>query len=1207
MEHNIKYVEHLKLRNMLESLLNFIEGNNSNLDQSDYDTSYKVWSGFDIVVRLKGIGLGPDSFQEYQRCFEQAVAQSEDEAMSVRDRQNQEVKMSSNTSKILEQLFQILDYMYRDDLKFVEDYRVAIMKSMQYVSNRDTGDRWLGKNRRGGSRIVVFTLNFWCMNPAVAFSDFSSCRNVVLSSGTLSPMSSFASELGTPFPIQLEANHIIEDKQVWVGAVGVGPAGKQLQAVYRNMETFDFQDELGDFIYQVCTKVPHGVLCFLPSYRALEKFTDRWRLTGLWSKLASRKRVMVEPRAADREDFDGMMKAFYEVVKGDLYNDYLDEDECNDDDSEIDGALFFAVCRGKVSEGMDFADNNARAVITVGIPFPSIKDVQVKLKREYNDKHRIDRGLLSGSDWYEIQAFRALNQALGRCIRHRKDWGALIIVDDRFVKRTDKYCKSLSRWVRSKVQTFHAFSDFLGSMSDFTEKMVKEMPIVDPDTSFIPCTPGDGRRDSSIYKRHSLDESHLNNSIPASPNFSSPPMSQSPHMQNLFRTPEIPDKGRTATSPAVTGLAGVSSPSIQQQIMNVINSGTAPKDQPYYIILNQGTPSEQAFLIEPNKHGGSNPTQTKVPFTMSQMSDTSLPGSSQQHKIVFNIPPQLPVQGTSLLQNQILLSPSQAALQGTSLNPDIKGGNQQSSLNFPVGEKKENVPKEEKKTDMVFTLGSSSLSAEEQLKRFVSSSQAPRNQAYYVVVNNGEANERAFFIEPNKKAKPKPGSERKTETEKTDSSVATNEAARSEQEVKPVKSEQDLKPVKSEQEVKPVKSEQDLKPVKSEQEEVVPDSSTEGDPEPQNKFLKFCQLPKTPSKVPVATVTPQRQAEQTVTSVKTEPDSHHKSVPSTSDPHPPACTSPVLFEDVPVDVSAGAGVDNTSNVADTENELNTKKKPIFKKRNSLSTKMPKEDFIVQSENVEKNEVENLRRDNNVEKDSNEVDGADSDFKTESNARTKLTTRGKVNRSVVDKVKQGRKKSTDGMILQDTARENTLAEVDGIAASGNDVHSDEEFLNTRRRGGRKRKSTSKFEEWSKRSKKGVIYDDVDNTAEKENEVGSKYLSCVKCGKQLLKSSYHEKQKRHPEFLSGVFKKNVELLHFPNVKAEEVLLQTVVAEASSKGLLLNSVYDDTARCCIQYLECKACKTDTVIGARVLLADSNSRYKFGQTWILSSAAKI
>jgi len=46
--------------------------------------------------------------------------------------------------------------------------------------------------------------------------------------------------------------------------------------------------------------------------------------TGLWEKLASRKRVLIEPRAADREDFDHMMKAFYEVVKGDAWSHYLD-------------------------------------------------------------------------------------------------------------------------------------------------------------------------------------------------------------------------------------------------------------------------------------------------------------------------------------------------------------------------------------------------------------------------------------------------------------------------------------------------------------------------------------------------------------------------------------------------------------------------------------------------------------------------------------------------------------------------------------------------------------------------------------------------------------------------------------------------------------------------------------------------------------------
>ena len=74
------------------------------------------------------------------------------------------------------------------------------------------------------------------------------------------------------------------------------------------------------------------------------------------------------------------------------------------------GALLLAVCRGKVSEGLDFTDNNARAVVCVGIPFPNFKDTQVELKREYNDKKSMSSQLLNGSQWYEIQAFRALNQ-----------------------------------------------------------------------------------------------------------------------------------------------------------------------------------------------------------------------------------------------------------------------------------------------------------------------------------------------------------------------------------------------------------------------------------------------------------------------------------------------------------------------------------------------------------------------------------------------------------------------------------------------------------------------------------------------------------------------------------------------------------------------------------------------------------------------------
>ncbi len=62
----------------------------------------------------------------------------------------------------------------------------------------------------------------------------------------------------------------------------------------------------------------------------------------------------------------------------------------------------------QVSEGLDFTDNNARAVIVVGIPFPNVRDTKVNQKKRYNDSKQRDRSrsLLTGDQWYSQQAFR---------------------------------------------------------------------------------------------------------------------------------------------------------------------------------------------------------------------------------------------------------------------------------------------------------------------------------------------------------------------------------------------------------------------------------------------------------------------------------------------------------------------------------------------------------------------------------------------------------------------------------------------------------------------------------------------------------------------------------------------------------------------------------------------------------------------------------
>ena len=61
----------------------------------------------------------------------------------------------------------------------------------------------------------------------------------------------------------------------------------------------------------------------------------------------------------------------------------------------------------QVSEGLDFADSNARAVLVFGIPFPNVKDTKVGLKKAYNDAGQRTQRLLSGDQWYSQQAFRS--------------------------------------------------------------------------------------------------------------------------------------------------------------------------------------------------------------------------------------------------------------------------------------------------------------------------------------------------------------------------------------------------------------------------------------------------------------------------------------------------------------------------------------------------------------------------------------------------------------------------------------------------------------------------------------------------------------------------------------------------------------------------------------------------------------------------------
>lgn len=53
------------------------------------------------------------------------------------------------------------------------------------------------------------------------------------------------------------------------------------------------QDALGKSLEEICKIVPAGALVFFPSYKMMEKLSNRWRETGQWSRLNSRKPLFV--------------------------------------------------------------------------------------------------------------------------------------------------------------------------------------------------------------------------------------------------------------------------------------------------------------------------------------------------------------------------------------------------------------------------------------------------------------------------------------------------------------------------------------------------------------------------------------------------------------------------------------------------------------------------------------------------------------------------------------------------------------------------------------------------------------------------------------------------------------------------------------------------------------------------------------------------
>ncbi|XP_044206767.1 regulator of telomere elongation helicase 1 isoform X2 [Thunnus albacares] len=348
-------------------------------------------------------------------------------------------------------------------------FKVHIHQDTSHHKKKQNTDVWGPSTSKKQGNI----LSYWCFSPGFSMQDLvnQGVRCIILTSGTLSPLSSFTSEMRIKFPVCLENSHVIERDQIFVSVVEQGPDDVRLSSAFDRRFVPENMSSLGSTVANLSRVVPHGLLVFFPSFFLMEKNLEFWRANGHADRIEKIKPMFVEPKGKSN---------FTEVIDG-YYN------KVNDPASR--GGSFFAVCRGKASEGLDFANTFGRGVIITGLPFPPKMDPRVILKMQFLDEMNRKKPpgvkYLSGQEWYRQQAFRAVNQAIGRVIRHKDDYGAIFLCDQRF-KSTDARA-NLPSWVRPYVRVYDNFGNIVRDVSQFFRVAQKMRPVVEKKAASESC------------------------------------------------------------------------------------------------------------------------------------------------------------------------------------------------------------------------------------------------------------------------------------------------------------------------------------------------------------------------------------------------------------------------------------------------------------------------------------------------------------------------------------------------------------------------------------------------------------------------------------------------------------------------------------------------------------------------------------------------
>ncbi|KAL4680880.1 hypothetical protein H8959_022821 [Pygathrix nigripes] len=192
----------------------------------------------------------------------------------------------------------------------LQSYKVHIHPDAGHRRTAQRSDAWSTTAARKRGKV----LSYWCFSPGHSMRELvrQGVRSLILTSGTLAPVSSFALEMQIPFPVCLENPHIIDKHQIWVGVVPRGPDGAQLSSAFDRRFSEECLSSLGKALGNIARVVPYGLLIFFPSYPVMEKSLEFWRARDLARKMEALKPLFVEPRS--KGSFSETISAYYARV-----------------------------------------------------------------------------------------------------------------------------------------------------------------------------------------------------------------------------------------------------------------------------------------------------------------------------------------------------------------------------------------------------------------------------------------------------------------------------------------------------------------------------------------------------------------------------------------------------------------------------------------------------------------------------------------------------------------------------------------------------------------------------------------------------------------------------------------------------------------------------------------------------------------------------